>query len=107
MSLDVHLRVPGWVDVHHGNLTHNLGPMAEAAGLYAALWRPTEAGYTTAADIVPILRAGRERLLADPNRYRALNPSNGWGTYEGLVSFVSRYLGACEANLNARIEVSR
>lgn len=31
-------------DGYHANITHNLGKMAEAAGIYHALWRPDEIG---------------------------------------------------------------
>jgi hypothetical protein len=36
-------------------IPHNLTPMADAAGVYEALWRPDERGWTTAKDITPIL----------------------------------------------------
>ena len=81
--------------------------MAGEAGLYEHLWRPEEVGVTKAGQLVVPLETGLKRLLAEPERFRALNPSNGWGTYEGLVGFVSRYLDACRANPEADVEVSR
>ena len=47
------------------------------------------------------------KLLAEPDTYRSHNPSNGWGTYDGLVAFVSDYLSACIASPNAEVSVSR
>lgn len=88
-------------------LTHNLGRIAGPAGIYLAVWRPEEIGAVVAADIVDTLRAGLAALRADPDRFRALNPPNGWGRYEGLVECVAEYLAACEANPTARIEACR
>lgn len=125
MSLDVYLldgeeriepceHCGGTGNVNHGrdcvyeaNITHNLTTMAEAAGVYQALWRPEEIGVTKAGQLVTLLRDGLNRLIVDQERFEELNPKNGWGTYEGLVAFVSRYLEACEANPEAAISVSR
>lgn len=93
--------------LYHRNITHNLAPMAEAAGLYVALWRPDENSLTHARQIIEPLASGLVRLLAEPEKYRAKNPSNGWGNYEGLVAFVADYLKACIDNPDAEIEASR
>lgn len=103
MSLDVYLRT----DTYSANITHNLGKMALEAGIYEALWRPDEAGYHRAGDLIEPLSAGLIKLLANPEHYKTYNPSNGWGSYEGLVEFVSEYLDACKQNRDARVEVSR
>jgi hypothetical protein len=81
--------------------------MATAAGIYEACWRPDEVGITKAGQLVPLLRAGLERLRADPQRFKQLNPSNGWGSYDGFVLWVQKYLQACEDNPEADVEVSR
>lgn len=81
--------------VYTANITHNLGLMAHDAGLYAALWHPGENGFEKACDLIPELFDGLARLKSDPERYKAFNPTNGWGTYEGLVEFVTNYLAAC------------
>jgi hypothetical protein len=69
-------------EVFEYNITHNLTPMADAAGVYEALWRPDERGWTTAKEITPILESGLLKLKADPRRYKKLNPDNGWGSYD-------------------------
>lgn len=94
-------------DVYWANITHNLGKMADEAGIYEALWRPEELGAQRARDIIAALRGGLAALRADPERFRAFNPSNGWGDYEGLVHFVAQYLAACEQHPEAIIRVSR
>lgn len=105
MSLDISLRAT--ITIFELNITHNLGDMADAAGIYMHLWRPDEIGITTAGQLCAPLRAGLDELRANPDKYRAYNPANGWGTYEGFVESVARYLAACERNPDATIEVSR
>ncbi len=124
--------VPFW----DTNLTHNLSQMANEAGLYEALWRPDELvnpaeasvlidaervhNWTAVAeirkqfkvrprarDLIPLLRVGLERLRADPARFQALNPENGWGTYAGFVPWVERYLAQCEAHPGAYVRVTK
>lgn len=94
-------------EVYWANITHNLGRMASAAGIYAYLWRPDENGIDTAAQLIGPLTIGLEKLRDDPVSFSSFNPENGWGNYEGLVEFVAGYLSACENNPNARVRVSR
>lgn len=100
--------LPGATDeVYSANITHNLNQMAEAAGIYYALWRPEVIGITRAEHLIDLLRMGLAFLNRDPDRFQPLNPANGWGTYEGLVSFVAEYLAACEAYPDAEVSASR
>ena len=94
-------------EVYWRNITHNLSKMAGQAGLYEALWRPEEIGATKAKHLIEPLQAGLVRLRAEPEKFKAYNPSNGWGDYDGLVEFVADYLGACLANPGAEVRVSR
>jgi type II secretory pathway component PulM len=107
MSLDVYLMKTQVVAVHEGVITHNLGAMANEAGIYQHLWRPEELGITKAAELIEPLRAGLALLKSDPPRFEALNPSNGWGSYSSFVPWVQKYLAACEAHPDANVEVSR
>lgn len=93
--------------VYDANITHNLGRMAEAAGIYKPLWRPEEIGISLAGDLVRPLEAGLARLEADPEKFRDLNPPNGWGSYDSLVLFVRSYLAACRDYPTATVSVSR
>lgn len=122
MSLDVSLKGPKYTttctctdcgnshtrvtaDVYfEQNITHNLGAMAKAAELYTVLWHPESCGIRTASQLVEHLRPGLEILLASPEKFRTLNPPNGWGTYEALVGFVSNYITGCEAYPDAFVE---
>lgn len=93
--------------VYSRNITHNLGKMADAAGIYKYLWRPDENGITKASQLIQPLRDGLAALNTDPDKFKAFNPSNGWGNYEGLCDFVTDYLQACEEYPDAAVSVSR
>ncbi len=113
--------------VYWANITHNLGKMADEAGIYEALWRPhrLKEGYnilesdhqaewkfeeenkTTAKDIIPFLEKGLADLKSRPEHFEKFNSSNGWGTHEHFVPFVEKYLEACKEYPDAIIEVSR
>jgi len=109
VSLDVSLskEVTEYREVYSRNITHNLNKMADAAGIYKHLWRPDEIGITKAAQLIEPLRAGLELLRAEPERFIPLEPENKWGTYDGLVNFVTEYLDACIKSPDADVEVSR
>lgn len=107
MSLDVSLTALRQTEVFDANITHNLGPMAEAAGIYHHLWRPEEIGVHKAEQLIEPLARGLAFLKADPAKFQALNAPNGWGEYEHFVPFVEGYLQACRDNPDADVEVSR
>lgn len=73
------------------NLTYNLSPMLWAAGMDK--W----------SDIVglPASVAGPhwakvlDALVTDPERFKAMNPPNGWGTYDGAVEVLTALVDAC------------
>jgi hypothetical protein len=63
--------------------TYNYGPMFRAAC-------GTDDGVRgwngkTVAEVLPMLEAMYEALVADPRKFRALEPANKWGTYEELI----------------------
>ena len=93
--------------LYTANITHNLAPMAVAAGIHKHLWRPDEIGIKCASELVAPLKEGLARLQSDPVTFRQHNPPNGWGTYEGLINFVAEYVAACEANPDATVRVWR
>ena len=93
--------------VYEANITHNLNKMADAAGIYQHLWCPDELGITLAEQLIEPLREGLAKLTSNPALYKAHNPANGWGDYEGLLGFVTRYLEACIRYPYATVCVSR
>lgn len=107
MSLDVYLETPSHTcptcNHEHGGEYHYLEARRQ--------WddaRSVCAKYTVKArDLIEQLRAGLDRLRADPQRFKEYNPKNGWGDYEGLVRFTANYLAACEEHPDAVVRVSR
>lgn len=109
------------------NITHNLGKMADAAGLYEALWRPyrLKEGYNIpendyqaeykfeednpvkANEIIPIIEKGLVDMIARPKYYETFNSSNGWGMYEHFLPFIVRYLEALKKYPESFVECSR
>ena len=103
MSLDVYLHQPACDKCgqrasggYSANITHNLNRMAEEAGIYQHLWRPEEVAITHARQLIEPLRAGIALMKADPERFIAFEPANGWGRYIHFVPWLERYLAACE-----------
>ena len=122
MSLDVYLKsaTPTKKECPHcgseyeereefywANITHNLGNMAEAAGVYKHLWRPEEINITTAGQLIEPLKRAFLDMSARPEHYKQFNSSNGWGLYDHFVLWVERYLDACIENPEAEVYVSR
>lgn len=94
MALNVYLIRHGEY-VYEDYLTHNMLPMAEAVGIYKVIWEPREVGVRRASQVIKPLSEGLQRLQEDPERFRRLNPKNGYGDYEYFVDFVRKYLRAC------------
>jgi hypothetical protein len=107
MGLTFYIKKKKWVNKYEFNITHNLARMAKEAGIYECLWRPEEVGAKRAGDVIETLRAGLEKLKADPEYYKQFNAENGWGTYEHLVMFVKNVLDSCVKDPKQKIKVSR
>jgi hypothetical protein len=116
MSLDVYLQFE--VDtggpelrtftIFEASYTHNCNLMAEAAGLYTYVWRPDECeDVWVAGDLIEPLRHGIRLMEDEPDRFIALNPSNGYGSYDTFLPWLRRYLEACIENPKATIYASR
>jgi len=112
--------------VYDANITHNLGVMAEKAGIYEACWKPYRlhpdyvepndhikedefeiAHPMFAKDIVAKLEIGYEDMKKRPDYYKKFDSSNGWGLYVHFLPWVERYLEACKTYPDAEISVSR
>jgi len=115
MSLDFSLVRRGKYDdgedfkseVFSANITHNLNKMAEAVGIYGALWRPEENGFEKAKDIIDILEKGLIELKSNPAKYKKYDSDNGWGLYVHFVPWVENVLCACKEYPDATIDVWR
>tara|TARA_R110000868_G_scaffold22396_1_gene91885 strand:+ start:141 stop:563 length:423 start_codon:yes stop_codon:yes gene_type:complete len=114
-------------EVYSANITHNLGKMADEAGLYEALWRPyqlksgydiaegdhdaeykyEEANPVIAHEIIEIVEKGLKDMKKRPKHYEKFNSSNGWGMYHNFVPWVERYLEALKKFPDAQVECDR
>lgn len=95
--------------VYDKNITHNLNKMANAAGIYRAMWRPEELfdGEIKAEQIIEILKNGLTWLKDNKVEAEKYNSPNGWGTYSNFVKFVKNYLSACKKYPKAIIKTYR
>jgi len=109
MSLDVYLDEPNQdsTTLWTRNITHNVDSMAIAAGIYECIWRPETVGIVIAAQLVYPLQQGLMKLRTEREKIQPLEPSNGWGSYEGFVDFVRAYLSAACENPLALVKVWR
>ena len=104
--------------VHLGewNFTHNCNDMANAAldpnyqqqGVFDEVFRPqTESWWkrlngTTGPALLEQIITG---LLANPAKYRAMNPDNGWGDYDSFLGVLQEMLDASRKYPSAKWEV--
>jgi hypothetical protein len=110
------------------NITHNLGKMANEAGVYDALWRPyklhsdynksLEEDYSQemkfensvtiyAHQLINVLGSGLTKLKSNAHYFKLFKPSNGWGSYGGLVDCVESYLDACKEHPDSIVITNR
>ena len=93
------------LDEPERNYTSNVSPMWTAAigeNLGDLIDRLPRAG-----DLVPHVRRGVAAMRADPERYRAMNPENGWGDYEGALAYLEWVFRTAETWPDLTVEASR
>jgi len=94
---------------YDANYTYNVSGMFRLA-LYGST--ESEKGWTSldgmkVSDALPMLNKAYEHM-SDPvnaNTYRKMNPSNGWGDFEGATRYLKDLLDACREWPDAVIEV--
>ena len=100
LVIDTGGRVPASV-TEWLNPTYNLGPMFEAA-LGSPLY---ELDGQLAAKAAPVLAQAIASMRLEPGRFEALNPPNGWGTYEDALEFLETFLSHCVAHPKATVKI--
>lgn len=108
MSYDVHLEAdlggpePVSVGRLEANMTYNVAPMfREAVGTSPSDWDGMEA-----AKVAAICTAILHAFNLEPDRFKKLNPPNGWGDFEGARAFIQLILDACRAAPKSTVRVS-
>lgn len=91
------------VELHEANVTYNLAPM-----FYEALGGDGLRGLDGrgARQCRVKLDVALGEMTADPEKYRAMNPPNGWGTYEGALGFLKELYDACLRHPDATVHVT-
>lgn len=109
MSYDVSLMVntgttnePNWHEVFWWNYTTNCARMWREAGAELAEMhgKPT-------SECAPVLAAAIEKMKADPDTYKAMDPPNGWGSYDSLLPKLAELHNAMIQHPTTTVEVSR
>ena len=88
------------------NYTSNCGPMWREAGLQLHEWAYDKNGVRTAETLIEPLRTAIRAMEADPAKYEAMDPDNGWGSYKTVLTWLRGILRACEEHPDARVHVS-
>lgn len=90
-------------EVFSANITHNLGTMAEKAGIYETVWSPYD---LKAGDLIEPLLKGITEMKDKPDYYKKFDAKNGWGTYNDFVPWLDNLLQACIKYPSATIYLS-
>jgi hypothetical protein len=54
----------------------------------------------TGRQSLKILHYALNELLNDPEKFKLLNPENGWGSYQGFINYIERLIELAETNSN-------
>lgn len=110
--------------VECGNMTSNIGGMYRKAMPWRSGMIATYAGHEKpdprdekrdglpglsgmlCRDALPILNEGVAYLQDHPAEMRAMEPDNGWGSYEGALQYLRKIRDACTEHPLGRVEVS-
>lgn len=84
------------------NYTSNMWPMLTRAGFDWDVIKGKKA-----RDCFLTIHGLIEAMESDPEGYKALNPSNGWGDYENFLWFLRDFRTALTGYPNAVFDISR
>lgn len=103
MSLDVTISAKREVEIFERNITYNLARM-----YYKAI--DEDKGFKklkgmNCKEALPIINSAIADMLNNSDEYRKLNPANGWGSYEELLTSLQEMRNCCESNPDGIIDV--
>lgn len=99
MSADYWLETDNCHAHHSVNVTYNLGKMLREAG--HPEWQALKGA--PASEVAGVMDAVARTLRSDPDRFRAFNPPNGWGTYEGAIEYAEAFRDMCSEHPEATV----
>jgi len=85
------------------NITHNVNKMWMKAGIYDDLYG---SGGKKVSDVLFKLERGLVYMIDNPEIFIPLNPENGWGSYDGTVSWLRNLISELKQYPNGTIEIS-
>lgn len=92
-----------WVYVGDDWINHTSNTAAmikEVCGTYPSEWNGKKC-----SDMYPVLMQGASLLNLDRRHYRQFEPSNGWGTVDSTIDFLTKIADNCCKFPTAVIEV--
>jgi hypothetical protein len=97
---------PEYSDQQERNYTSNVAPMWHEA-LGESLGDLIERCGKRNADLIEPLARAVAAMEADAPKYQAMNPSNGWGHYDGALAYLRWMLTMCRDVPEGKVEVWR
>ena len=104
MSLDVSISAKREMIIYDTNITYNLADM-----YYKCIDKDKglkKLDGMNCKEALPIINNAIQDMLNNADEYRKLNPKNGWGSYEGLLSRLQEMRNCCENNPDGIIDIS-
>ncbi len=104
MSLDISITAKREVEIFEANITYNLSDM-----YYKCIDKKRgfkKLDNMKCKEALPIINNAITDMLNNANEYRKLNPRNGWGSYEGLLTKLQEMRNCCESNPDGIINIS-
>lgn len=91
------------LDILDANYTYNVsGMLKEALGTEHGIRDLDGVECSVAA---PILRRGIDAMVADPARFEAMDPPNGWGSHHGALELLIKIAEACARAPRATLRI--
>lgn len=101
MSLNIEIKAKREVYIYACDITYNLSTIYYQC-IDGGLKSLNE---MSCKDALPILNEAIVNMIEYEEEYRELQPSNGWGTYDGLLEKLKDLRNCCENNPDGIIEV--
>ena len=101
MSWGIDLEMPDGevVEIVEGH-TYNLSDMWRLAGVFES---SSDMGGMNARALAGKAAAGLSKAVMYPASFKALNPTNGWGDYDGFVKILTRVAIVCAENPTGKV----